>query len=70
MPNAVNLDDYLIWGNSFAECLEDVNRAVELLKYFGFKINVKKSVLILTQCSILVFEFFSGSIFTYSVQTR
>ena len=54
MPNTVNLDDYLIWGNSFAECLENVNRAVELLKYFGYKINVKKSVLILTQCSILV----------------
>ena len=42
----VELDDFLIDADSFESCLNLVNLAVRLLKYFGNKINFAKSSLI------------------------
>ena len=45
VPNAIKLDDLLVWGQSYSDCLKNVQRAIQLLSYFGFKINFRKSVL-------------------------
>ena len=44
IPNLVKLDDFL-----HSECLQNISRAVLLLDYWGFKINVSKSILLPTQ---------------------
>ena len=45
MLNAIKLDDLLVWGQSYSDCLKNVQRAIQLLSYFSFKINFRKSVL-------------------------
>ena len=42
----VELDDFLIHANSYGKCKKDVELVVNLLSYFGFKINFAKSCLI------------------------
>ena len=39
----VELDSFLIYLNSFDSCLNSVNLAVNLFKYFGIKVNFAKS---------------------------
>ena len=45
----VELDDFLIYSDSFESCLNSVDFVVDLFKYFGIKINFAKSSLILSQ---------------------
>ena len=45
----VELDDFLIHANSYGKCKKDVELVVNLLSYFGFKINFAKSCLIPSQ---------------------
>ena len=45
----VELDDCLIYVDSFESCLNSVNFVVDLFKYFGIKINFAKSLLIPSQ---------------------
>ena len=45
----VELDDFLIYADSFDSCLNSVNFVVDLFKYFGIKINFAKSSLIPSQ---------------------
>ena len=45
----VELDDFLIYADSFESCLNSVNFVVDLFKYFGIKINFAKSLLIPSQ---------------------
>ena len=45
----VELDDFLIYVDSFESCLNSVNFVVDLFKYFGIKINFAKSLLIPSQ---------------------
>ena len=45
----VELDDFLIHANSYEKCKKDVEIVVNLLSYFGFKINFAKSCLIPSQ---------------------
>ena len=45
----VELDDFLIYADSFESCLYSVNFIVDLFKYFGIKINFAKSSLIPSQ---------------------
>ena len=49
IPNAVKLDDFLFWGSSYSECLANVHCAIDLLQYWGFNINFRKSVIVPTQ---------------------
>ena len=39
----VELDDFLIYADSFESCLNSVNFVGDLFKYFGIKINFSKS---------------------------
>ena len=57
----VELDDFLIYADSFNSCLNSVNFVVDLFKYFGIKINFAKSLLIPFQTIV-----FLG----YSLDTR
>ena len=45
----VELDDFLIYADSFESCLNSVNFVVDLFKYFSIKINFAKSSLIPSQ---------------------
>ena len=45
----VELDDFLIYADSFESCLNSVNVVVDLFNYFGIKINFAKSSLIPSQ---------------------
>ena len=45
----MELDDFLIQANSYEKCEKDVELVVNLLSYFGFKINFAKSCLIPSQ---------------------
>ena len=45
----VELDDFLIYPNSFDACLNSVNLAVNLFKYFGIKVNFARSSIIPSQ---------------------
>ena len=45
----VELDDFLIYANSFDSCLNSVNLAVNLFKHFGIKVNFAKSSIIPSQ---------------------
>lgn len=45
----VELDDFLIYADSFQSCLNSVNLAVQLFNYFGLKVNFAKSSLIPSQ---------------------
>ena len=45
----VELDDFLIYSDSFESCLNSVDFVVDLFKYFGIQINFAKSSLILSQ---------------------
>ena len=45
----VELEDFLIHANSYGKCKKDVELVINLLSYFGFKINFGKSLLILSQ---------------------
>ena len=45
----VELDEFLIYADSFDSCLNSVNFVVDLFKYFGIKINFAKSSLIPSQ---------------------
>ena len=45
----VELDDYLIYADSFVSCLNSVNFIVDLSKYFGIKIIFVRSSLIPSQ---------------------
>ena len=45
----VELDDFLIYADSFDSCLNSLNFIVDLFKYFGIKINFAKSSLIPSQ---------------------
>ena len=45
----VELDEFLIYANSFDACLNSVNLAVNLFKYFGIKVNFAKSSIIPSQ---------------------
>ena len=45
----VELEDFLIYADSFDSCLNSVNFVVDLFKYFGIKINFAKSSLIPSQ---------------------
>ena len=45
----VELDDFLIYANSFDACINSVNLAVNLFKYFGIKVNFARSSIIPSQ---------------------
>ena len=45
----VELDDFLIYADSFESCLNSVNFVVDLFRYFGTKINFAKSLIIPSQ---------------------
>ena len=44
--NAIKLDDVLVWGYSYANCLANIQCAAELFQYFSFSINFCKSTVI------------------------
>ena len=56
----VELDDFLIYADSFESCLNSVNFVVDLFKYFGIKINFAKSLLIPSQ----TIDFFKDILWT------
>ena len=67
----VELDNFLIYADSFESCLNSVNFVVDLFKYFGIKINFAKSSLIppqtidfrlLLRCSEMSFYTHSGQV--------
>lgn len=41
--SVVYLDDFLLFGNSYIECLKNLNSTISLLKSLGFSINFAKS---------------------------
>ena len=57
----IYLDDILIFGHNYLECLKNLNLAISLLKKLGFIINYKKSQLIPKQtCTFLGFTYDSS----------
>ena len=46
VPNAIKLDDVLVWGHSYSNCLAIIQRAVELFQYLCFSINFRKLTVI------------------------
>ncbi|XP_050512905.1 uncharacterized protein LOC126888594 [Diabrotica virgifera virgifera] len=60
--SVIYLDDIWLLGNSFDECLENVQTTVGLLEFLGFVINYKKCCLIPSQrCTYLGFTYNSLS---------
>ena len=67
----VELDDFLIYVNSFDSCLNSVNLAISLFKYFGINVNFAKSLIIPSQTIDFLGYFFRCSelsIYTYQGQ--
>ena len=46
VPNAIKLDDVLVWGHSYSNCLAIIQHEVELFQYFSFGINFRKLTVI------------------------
>lgn len=54
--SVIYLDDLLVFGNTYSDCLKNINASVELLERVGFIINDKKSCKIPSQtCCFLGF---------------
>lgn len=52
--SVIYIDDFLLMGNSYLNCLDNVNRTSRLLENLGFIINKEKSILIPSQkCTFL-----------------
>ena len=54
--SVIYLDDLLLFGNSYSQCLENINKSIEMLEKLGFTLNEVKSCKLPSQiCNFLGF---------------